>query len=103
MSIAICRFGMLPSLIALAGCGVQIERIADGNSRREKGYEFVATTFDYSNNDAVPANRMLQAAARHCRLPHHNARETIPHTGAYGLHGAWMMDFACPAPEKDMK
>ncbi|MBU3029563.1 hypothetical protein [Paracoccus marinaquae] len=102
MGVAI-RHSAVLALAALAGCGVQIARIEDGNSRREKGFEFVATTFNYSNNDALPANRMLRAAAKYCRLSHPNARETIPNSGAYGVHGTWMMDFACPAPEKDKK
>ncbi|ABL68860.1 hypothetical protein [Paracoccus denitrificans] len=103
MNVAIRHSGVLLSLTALAGCGVEIARIEDGNPRRERGYEFVASTFNASNNDAVPANRMLRAAVKHCRLPYDNARETIPHSGAYGVHGTWMMDFACSAPEKDTK
>ena len=96
--VAVRAFGWLSVAIALVGCGATVQPIEEGNPRRDGGYQLVAQTFWFSNNPSLPMRWMIRAAAKTCRLPNDTAREVIPHSGPYGIHGSWNLDFACPAP-----
>jgi hypothetical protein len=103
---SVARLFLLASFVApLLGCGVEVGSIPKDNPRNKvSGYDFVAHTSSGSNNLTLPMPRLMRAALRHCALPNTvSARESIRHSGVYGLYFDRFMDFACPVPSKDMK
>lgn len=75
---------------AVASCGVTIapaERPFDSVPTPQ----FVAETFWYLNNNALPKARMLRKAARFCDQP----SSDLVSSGPYGLHGSWFLNFSC--------
>lgn len=99
MVAAFRAFGLSSVTMALAGCGgASVQSIEEGSTKRDDGYQLVARTSWLSNDPTLPMDWMMRAAAKTCRLPNDTAREVIPNSGPYGIHGSWFLDFACPAP-----
>ncbi len=98
---------LLTSITAsLAGCGVEIREAFPHGSAVGGDvvkYDFIAST-ESVRHPKKSEPKLLRAAARHCGLPDTQiARESIRHSGAYGIVTTRMMQFACPVPERDMK
>lgn len=84
--------------LLISGCA-QVEILRrPSNDAHGLRHAYTARTFFYSNNMEVPRKRMLGAAARFCQLPVKGAENRMDWLGPYGIHGAWMLDFSCPAP-----
>ncbi|MEH6829970.1 hypothetical protein [Sulfitobacter sp.] len=77
-------------ICSITSCGVTISAPSKPSAKLPMP-QFVAQTFWYSNDNAVPQARMLRAAGRHCGKSPYD----IQHVGPFGLAGGWFLNFSC--------
>ncbi len=79
----------------LAGCGaVDIEPRALPRPDLPQP-QFTAITFWPSNDPSKPTELLADAAVRACRQSADPMSSALFSPAPYGVHGTWMLDFAC--------